>query len=69
MLDGEIVAKLLPAVLAVKKRLSGDQLSVDGTLIEAWAWIKSVNWQGRLGHLLKERPHSCTCGFTRSIRA
>lgn len=44
LLEGEIAAKFLQAVLAqprVKRLLSSDQFSVDGTLIEAWASIKS----------------------------
>ena len=44
LLDGEIAAKFLAAVLAqpkVKRLLSSDHFSVDGTLIEAWASIKS----------------------------
>lgn len=44
LLDGEIAAKFLRAVLAqprVKRLLSSDHFSVDGTLIEAWASIKS----------------------------
>jgi transposase len=44
LLDGEIAAKFLAAVLAqpkVKKLLSTDHFSVDGTLIEAWASMKS----------------------------
>lgn len=44
LLDGEIAAKFLAAVLVqprVKRLLSTDHFSVDGTLIEAWAWMKS----------------------------
>jgi transposase len=44
LLDGEIAAKFLAAVLAqprVKQLLSSDHFSVDGTLIEAWASMKS----------------------------
>jgi transposase len=44
LLEGEIAAKFLTAVLAqpkVKRLLSSDHFSVDGTLIEAWASIKS----------------------------
>jgi transposase len=44
LLEGEIAAKFLRAILAqpkVKRLLSGDHFSVDGTLIEAWASIKS----------------------------
>src|ERR687892_2775800 len=45
LLDGDIAAKFLAAVLAqpkVKRLLSTDHFSVDGTLIEAWASMKSV---------------------------
>ncbi len=51
LLEGDIAAKFLAAVLAqprVKKLLSTDHFSVDGTLIEAWASMKSVR--------PKERP-------------
>ena len=44
LLDGEIAAKFLRAVLAqpqVKRLISSDHFSVDGTLIEAWASLKS----------------------------
>jgi len=44
LLEGEIAAKFLLAVLAqpqVKRLVSRDHFSVDGTLIEAWASIKS----------------------------
>jgi transposase len=44
LLEGQIAAKFLSAVLAqpkVKRLLSSDHFSVDGTLIEAWASIKS----------------------------
>jgi hypothetical protein len=44
LLEGEIAAKFLAAVLAqprVKRLLSSDHFSVDGTLIEAWASIQS----------------------------
>jgi transposase len=44
LLAGEIAAKFLAAVLAqprVKKLLSTEHFSVDGTLIEAWASMKS----------------------------
>ncbi len=45
LLEGDIAAKFLAAVLArprVKKLLSTDHFSVDGTLIEGWASMKSV---------------------------
>jgi transposase len=44
LLEGEIAAKFLSAVLAqprVKRLLSTDHFSVDGTLIQAWASMKS----------------------------
>jgi transposase len=44
LLEGEIAAKFLNAILAqpqVKQLLSSDHFSVDGTLIEAWASLKS----------------------------
>ena len=44
LLEGAIAAKFLAAVLAqprVKALLSSDHFSVDGTLVEAWASIKS----------------------------
>jgi transposase len=44
LLEGDIAARLLGAVLAqprVKRLLSSDHFSVDGTLIEAWASMKS----------------------------
>jgi transposase len=44
LLEGEIAAKFLNAILAqpqVKRLLSSDHFSVDGTLIQAWASIKS----------------------------
>lgn len=44
LLAGEIASKFLRAVLAqprVKRLLSSDHFSVDGTLIEAWASLKS----------------------------
>jgi transposase len=45
LLEGDIAAKFLGAVLAqprVRQLLSTDHFSVDGTLIEAWASMKSV---------------------------
>lgn len=44
LLEGEIAGKFLRAILTqpkVKRLLSSDHFSVDGTLIEAWASIKS----------------------------
>src|SRR5204862_390772 len=44
LLEAEIAAKFLAAVLTqpeVKRLLSNDHFSVDGTLVEAWASLKS----------------------------
>ena len=44
LLEGDIAAKFLAAILAqpqVKRLLSTEHFSVDGTLIEAWASMKS----------------------------
>jgi len=45
LLDADVAAKFLEAVLShgkVKRFLSNDHFSVDGTLVEAWASTKSV---------------------------
>lgn len=45
LLEGDIAARFLGAILAlpqVRRLLSRDHFSVDGTLIEAWASMKSV---------------------------
>src|SRR5713101_2165423 len=53
LLDGEIAAKFLTAVLAqprVKRLLSSEHFSVDGTLIEAWASLERLRRKdGRAG--------------------
>lgn len=52
LLEGDIAAKFLAAVLAqprVRRLLSSDHFSVDGTLIEAWASLKSFKPKGRKG--------------------
>jgi transposase len=52
LLEGDIAAKFLSAILAqpkVKRLLSTDHFSVDGTLIEAWASMKSVKPKDRSG--------------------
>src|SRR5438270_8136707 len=58
LLEGEIAAKFLSAVLAqptVKRLLSSDHFSVDGTLIEAWTSMKSVKPKDGSG----EPPAQC----------
>jgi transposase len=50
LLEGDIAAKFLTAVLAqprVKRLLSNEHFSVDGTLIEAWASTKSFKPKNR----------------------
>jgi transposase len=52
LLEGEIAAKFLAAVLAqpkVKRLLSTEHFSVDGTLIEAWASMKSFRPKDQSG--------------------
>jgi transposase len=52
LLAGDIAAKFLAAVLAqprVKRLLSSEHFSVDGTLIEAWASLKSFKPRQALG--------------------
>lgn len=52
LLEGDIAAKFLAAVLAqprVKRLLSSEHFSVDGTLIEAWASTKSFKPKGTKG--------------------
>ena len=53
LLDGAIAAKFLAAVLAqprVKRLMSSDHFSVDGTLIEAWASMKSFKSKDGFGN-------------------
>lgn len=52
LIEGEIAAKFLAAVLAqprVKTLLSDEHFSVDGTLIDAWASMKSFRPKGEKG--------------------
>lgn len=52
LLDGDVAAKFLAAVLAqprVKRLLSSEHFSVDGTLVEAWASLKSFKPKGEGG--------------------
>ncbi|GJD74570.1 IS5 family transposase ISNisp7 [Methylobacterium goesingense] len=59
LLAGEIAAQFLAAVLAqprVKRLLSSDHFSVDGTLIEAWASLKSFKPKDQDGDSRGEDP-------------
>jgi transposase len=61
LLDGEIAAKFLAAVLAqpkVMRLLSTDHFSVDGTLIEAWASMKSFKPKAQDGTMRPPPPSS-----------
>jgi transposase len=52
LLEGDIAAKFLAAVLSqprVRRLLSSEHFSVDGTLIEAWASMKSIKSKDRPG--------------------
>ena len=45
LLEGDVVARFLATLIArsrVKRLLSSDHFSVDGTMIQAWALMKSV---------------------------
>jgi transposase len=58
LLEGEIAARFLSAVLAqprVKRLLSTDHFSVDGTLIEAWASMKG-GWRAWRAAASSPRP-------------
>src|SRR5262249_19465470 len=53
LLEGEIATKFLIAILSqpkIKRLLSSDHFSVDGTLIEAWASMKSFKPKGDEGN-------------------
>ena len=53
LLEGEVAAKFLAAVLSqprVKRLLSSEHFSVDGTLIQAWASMKSFKPKQGSGH-------------------
>lgn len=59
LLEGAIAAKFLAAVLAqprVKTLISTDHFSVDGTLIEAWASMKSFKPKAEVGAPDDEPP-------------
>jgi hypothetical protein len=50
LLEGAVAARFLSAMLAqprVKRLLSSDHFSVDGTLVEAWASMKSFRLGSR----------------------
>ena len=66
LLKGDIAAKFLTAVLSqpkVKKLLSTDHFSVDGTLIEAWASMKSVKPKDSSGEPPAEGGRNAEANF------
>jgi transposase len=59
LLEGDIAARFLTAILAlprVKRLLSHEHFSVDGTLIEAWASMKSFKPKDSTGPNATEPP-------------
>lgn len=72
LLEGEIAAKFLNALLAqpkVKRLLSSDHFSVDGTLIEAWASIKSFRKKDGSDKDEDGPGRNAERGFTRRVTA
>jgi transposase len=66
LLEGDIAAKFMAAVLTqpnVKQLLSTDHFSVDGTLVEAWASMKSLKPKKGTGEI--ETPASGGRGAAR----
>jgi transposase len=71
LLDGDIAAKFLSAVLAqprVRRLLSSDHFSVDGTLIEAWASMKSVKPRDGSGEPPAGNGRNAEANFHRQTR-
>jgi transposase len=65
LLDGAIAAKFLAAILAqqpVKKLMSSEHFSVDGTLIEAWASMKSFQPKEQSAQDGSSSPPPSGCG-------
>src|SRR5215212_8939734 len=66
LLDGDIAAKVLGAVLAqprVKRLLSTEHFSIDGTLIEAWASMKSFKPKDSSGEPPLSPGHNAEADF------
>src|SRR2546421_2160313 len=65
LLDGDIAAKFMTSVLnlpGVRNLLSSDHFSVDGTLIEAWAGMKSFVPKDEGGKPPADRGSDCGAG-------
>jgi hypothetical protein len=77
LLEGEVAARLLLAVLAqprVKRLLSNEHFSVDGTLIEAWASMKNFKPKDGQGGPDDQAPptaggRNCEADFIRQKRS
>ena len=74
LLEGDVAAKFMAAVLTqpnVKRLLSTDHFSVDGTLVEAWASMKSLKPRTKIGNLprtvgaMKRSTSAARSGATR----
>ena len=68
LLEGDIAAKLLTAVIAqprVKRLLSTDHFSVDGTLIEAWASMRLRRVSDR--RTVRDEPPTADGGRNREV--
>ncbi|MBB4232873.1 transposase [Rhizobium mongolense] len=66
LLDGDIAAKFLGAILfqpKIKRLLSTDHFSVNGTLIEAWAWMKSFKPKDGSDVAARRYGSSCTASM------
>ncbi len=69
LVEGEVATKFMAAVLTqprVKERLSAEHFSVDGTLIEAWASMKS--FRPRAAAASRRRP-GATASATSTARS
>ncbi len=72
MLAGEIAGKFLRAVLAQpreKRLMLSDHFSVDGTLIEAWASLKSFRAKDGDDNVPEGRGRNAECGFHKEKRS
>jgi transposase len=69
LLEGEIAAKFLAAILTqprVKRLLSSQHFSVDGTLVEAWASLKSLKPKMAAMAMMSHRPAAGAMGRSTS---
>ena len=72
LLEGDIAAKFLSAVLAqprVKRLLSTEHFSIDGTLIEAWASMKSFRPNDSSDEPPSEGRHNAQVNFRGETRS